>query len=198
MKHGTRKILIAITMFVSLTLLTTTAHANCGSYPEVKGKLKPQAWTPNGRSSATLLVSDEDSDGIVGLWRITITSQGNTAFGIPDGATLDKGFAQWHSDGTEIMNSSRQPSTGSFCLGTWKKIGGGKYRLNHFALGFDDGVHLGYTNIREEVMLSNDGNSFSGSVILAIYDGQGNAGPVLKGLITAVKVKVNSTLSDIL
>jgi hypothetical protein len=198
MNQGTRKILIAITMLVSLTLLTTTAHAGCGNYPELKGKLTPQAWIPTGANGATLLISDEDSSGIVGFWRVTFTSKGNTAFGIPDGATIDKGFAQWHSDGTEIMNSSRQPSTGSFCLGTWKKIGGGKYRLNHFALSFDDGVHLGYANIREEVILSDDGNSFSGSFIIAIYDGQGNAGPVLKGDITGTRVKVNTTLQEIL
>lgn len=196
MNHPTRKILIAVALFASLTLFTTAAHASCGAYPEAK--LKPQAWSPNGVNAATLLVSDEDSNGIVGLWRFTMTSKGNTAFGIPDGAILDKGFAQWHSDGTEIMNSSRQPSTGSFCLGTWKRIGDTKYRLNHFALSFDDGVHLGYANIREEVILSGDGNSFGGSFIIAIYDGQGNAGPVLKGDITAVKVKVNTTLQDVL
>ena len=198
MNHPIRKILVAFSLLASLTLFTTTAHAGCGGYPELKGKLKPQAWTPTRPNGAMLLVSDQDSDGIVGLWRVTLTSKGNTAFGIPDGATLDKGFAQWHSDGTEIMNSSRQPSTGSFCLGTWKKIGDTKYRLNHFALSFDDGVHLGYANIREEVILSGDGNSFSGSFIIAIYDGQGNAGPVLKGDITAVKVKVNTTLQDVL
>jgi len=196
MKHA-RKIFIAIALFASLTLLTTAAHAGCGTYPEAK--FKPQAWAPTGANGSLLrLVDDEDSDSIVGMWRITFTSKGNQAFGIPDGATLDKGFAQWHSDGTEIMNSNRQPSTGSFCLGTWKKIGGAKYRLNHFALGFDDGVHLGYTNIREEVALSPDGNSFSGSLIIAIYDGQGNAGPVLQGVVTATRVKVNTTLLDIL
>ena len=198
MNHATRKILIVITLLASVTLFTTAAHAGCGTYPEVGGKLKPQAWTPRGAHGGTLLVSDEDGNGIVGFWRVTFTSKGNTAFGIPDGATLDKGFAQWHSDGTEIMNSNRQPSTGSFCLGVWKKVGNAKYRLNHFALSFDDGVHLGYANIREEVILSDDGNSFSGSFIIAIYDGQGNAGPVLKGDITGTKVKVNTTLQDIL
>jgi hypothetical protein len=197
MNHATRKILIALTLLASLTLFTTTAHAGCGTYPQAGAKLKPQAWTPNRGHGATLIASDEDSDGIVGFWRVTLTSKGNTAFGIPDGAILDKGFAQWHSDGTEIMNSNRQPSTGSFCLGVWKKING-KYRLNHFALSFDDGVHLGYANIREEVVLSDNGNSFSGSFIIAIYDGQGNPGPVLKGDITGTKVKVNMTLQEIL
>jgi hypothetical protein len=197
MNHATRKILVAIALLASVTLFTTAAHAGCGTYPQAGAKLKPQSWAPKGANGAMRLVSDQDSDGIVGFWRVTLTSKGNTAFGIPDGATLDKGFAQWHSDGTEIMNSNRQPSTGSFCLGVWKKISG-KYRLNHFAVSFDDGVHLGYANIREEVVLSDDGNSFSGSFIIAIYDGQGNAGPVLKGDITGTKVKVNTTLQEIL
>jgi len=40
--------------------------------------------------------------------------QGKYGIGIPDGVPLDDGYATWHSDGTEIMNSGRVPKTGSF------------------------------------------------------------------------------------
>jgi hypothetical protein len=47
------------------------------------------------------------------------------------------GFSQWHSDGTEILNSSRPPATSNFCLGVWEKTGPFAYKLNHFALSSD-------------------------------------------------------------
>lgn len=39
---------------------------------------------------------------------------------------LDNGFVQW------IMNSSKPPVTGDFCLGVWQKNGPSSYQLNHF------------------------------------------------------------------
>src|SRR5947208_13320831 len=42
---------------------------------------------------------------IVGFWHVKFVSEGTT--GIPDGTIIDMGFSQWHSDGTEILNSSR-------------------------------------------------------------------------------------------
>src|SRR5260221_14560101 len=58
---------------------------------------------------------------IVGFWHVKFISKG-TGF-IPDGTVVDMGFSQWHSDGTEILNSSRPPATSNFCLGVWAKTG---------------------------------------------------------------------------
>lgn len=178
---------VALAVVTICVLFAGNSYAQCGS--SLIGKLKPQSFS-----------DDDHNDGIVGFWRITMTSKGNNVapLFIPDGALIDHAFAQWHSDGTEIMNSNRKPSTGSFCLGVWKKVGRDHYRLNHFALGFDDGVTLAYNNIREDVVLSNDGDSFSGSFVIAIYDANGNPGPVIKGDITGKRVKVNTTVGDIL
>jgi hypothetical protein len=52
---------------------------------------------------------------IIGFWHVTFISKG-TGF-IPDDTVVDKGFSQWHSDGPEILNSSRPPATSNFCLG---------------------------------------------------------------------------------
>jgi len=52
---------------------------------------------------------------------VKFTSKGNTAIGIPDDATIDEGYAAWHSDGTEIMNSGRVPKTGNFWMGDGKR-----------------------------------------------------------------------------
>ncbi len=44
---------------------------------------------------------------IVGFWHVKFIAKGNGF--IPDGTVIDMGFSQWHSDGTEILNSSRPP-----------------------------------------------------------------------------------------
>jgi hypothetical protein len=36
---------------------------------------------------------------------------------------IDKSVVVWHSDGTEIMNSSRSAQDENFCLGVWKRTG---------------------------------------------------------------------------
>jgi hypothetical protein len=196
-----RKLALTLAVLTVIALLSVQAVAQCGVADQFKAKLKTQAWHARGGSAYLLNVGDgEDNNSIVGMWRFTFTSQGNTGapLFIPDGAVLDHGFAQWHSDGTEITNSNRRPSTGSFCLGVWKKVGPSHFLLNHFALGFDDGVTQSYSNIREDLTISDDGDSFSGTFSIAIYDLQGNAGPVIRGLLTGTRVKINTTVQDIL
>src|SRR5260370_42529100 len=125
---------------------------------------------------ASFTAADSDDDhtadrdaSIVGLWKFSFVALGNSEnpfpLNPPDGTTLDAGYVQWHSDGTEIMNSGRDPATGSFCLGAWKRIGKSKYKLNHFALSWNatgrscspsqqpgaTGRFQGPTNIREGV-----------------------------------------------
>ena len=125
-----------------------------------------------GLSSPASLLSVADSgEPIVGFWKVTFTSEGTPD--IPDGTVIDQAYSQWHSDGTEIMNSSRPPVTQSFCLGVWKKVGGLCYKLNHFAISYacsesatalpwDPNNNLvGPGNIREEVALSPTGKKFN-------------------------------------
>jgi len=68
-----------------------------------------------------------DNVSIVGFWHVKFVSDGiSTGIpgGVPKGAEVDAGYSQWHSDGTEIMNSGgRAPNTGDFCLGVWAKVG---------------------------------------------------------------------------
>jgi len=136
--------------------------------------------------------SDDDSDraGIVGLWKVKFTSKGNTGIGIPDGAPLDEGYATWHSDGTEIMNSGRAPKTGNFCMGVWKQTGQSSYKLNHFALSWDPtGTTLiGPTNIREQIVLDGTGNSYSGTVTFDQYDTEGHLLVHISGVVSAQRI----------
>ncbi len=135
---------------------------------------------------------------IVGFWRVVFTSEGTTNPPIPDDTIVDNGFAQWHSDNTEIMNSSRPPAIGNFCLGVWEKTGRFTYVLNHFALSFNpDGSMQGPANIRENVTLSADGNSYSGSFSIDQYDTHLGLLAHIVGTIAATRVTVDIQPTDL-
>jgi len=162
------------------------------------------------RSGAVVRIADDDQGGdarasIVGLWQFTFTSKGNAnnlpPFNPPDNVPLDAGFAQWHSDGTEIMNSSRDPATSSFCLGAWERSGRSTYELNHFALSWDNSGHLctpqapatscmvGTANIRETVTVSANGNEYHGVVTITQYDNANNPIFTLHGTVVGHRIK---------
>jgi hypothetical protein len=143
-------------------ILTPSASAGCGELPRQQAANRPSPFVQ---------VSDNDPGGaaVVGFWKITFVSRNNA--GIPDGTVLDAGYAQWHSDGTEIMNSSRPPATQSFCLGVWKKVGPSSFKLNHFALSFDlNGNPVGGANIREEVTVEHGGDKYTGTFSIDVFD----------------------------
>jgi hypothetical protein len=134
---------------------------------------------------------------VVGFWHVTFISKG-TGF-IPDGTVVDQGFSQWHSDGTEILNSSRPPATSNFCLGVWEKTGPSAYKLNHFALSSDlNGNMIGPANIRENVTLDSHGATYSGTFSIDQYDTSGNLLVHIVGEVKATRITVDTKVSDIL
>lgn len=161
MKAFARLMMIAIGGLSIATAVSSPAQAACG-IPDIK---KPGAIKTASTSVA-------DGPDIVGLWQFTFTSTGNEGLGIKDGAQLDMGYAQWHSDGTEIMNSGgRSPVTQNFCLGVWASTGALNYHLNHWALSYDtSGVLNAKVNIKEDVVLAAGGNHYSGPFTIDVYD----------------------------
>jgi len=128
---------------------------------------------------------------IVGMWAFTFTAKNSPPF--PDGTTIDFGFAQWHSDGTEITNSGgRDPRTGNFCLGVWKKTGPSSYKLNHKGLSWDPvGNFIGPATIGEEVAVDRTGQSFSGTFTIDQYDTHGNLLIHIAGVVTGNRIGVD-------
>jgi hypothetical protein len=148
------------------------------------GQIKPMAY-----AAAAGLSNDDDRDvTIVGLWEVSLVSKGNP--GIPDDAVLDSGYATWHSDGTEIMNSSRPPKSGSFCMGVWKKTGRSAYRLNHVALSWDPtgNTFVGPARIREQVTVGRSGDTYTGTFTIDQYDPAGTLLVHLTGDIVAHRI----------
>jgi hypothetical protein len=198
MKSRTLKFASGLWLVVLILVSAIHVQAQCADYRQYKSPtLKQQAFRDG--SGRLLLISDDDAGipTIVGLWRVVFTAKGNTN-GFPDGA-FDRGFQQWHSDHTELLNSSRPPVTGSFCTGTWKRTGPFSYVLNHFGISWDgEGHFVGLANIRENVTLSRDGKSYTGTFTIDQYD-PNNANPFhIQGEIVGQRVDVNTTVQDLI
>ncbi len=178
------------------------ANAQCGGSDWLKpGAIQLQSWDggpPFGTASILQVVRHTPAGAsIVGFWKVKFLSEGNT--GIPDGTVLDNGFAQWHSDGTEIMNSSKTPVTGNFCLGVWQKNGPSSYQLNHFALGFDSSSNfIGPAQIQESVTVDHTGDQYSGTFTIDQFDPMGNPLGHVAGNIAATRVTVDTPVGDVL
>jgi hypothetical protein len=195
-----------IALFTGAILIGSMAVSRCPA--QCLGYQPPtaergQAPSTSGSFRAPILRISEQSDaapaaGIVGFWHVKFVSEGSS--GIPDGTEIDAGYSEWHSDGTEIMNSGgRSPITSSFCLGVWQQTGASTYVLNHFAAGWDatGSTLIGPGNIREKVALGPNGNQFSGTFTVDQYDESNNLLAHLQGTITATRITVTTPPSSI-
>ena len=197
---------IALVM-IGLTSAAITSNAEAcgigdGSSWSSRHWSMPQATMPSVASQFGAITPQDAANKInplqsvqhiTGMYQFTMVAQGNKT--IPDGVTLDQGFTVWHADGTEIMNSGKPPSSGSFCLGVWVQTGVRSYKLNHWALNWNDAgtIFLGPVNIQEKIKLDADGDSYSGSFTLTQYspDGHTPLGGV-KGIVSATRVRADS------
>jgi hypothetical protein len=184
------------------TMFVSQAMAGCGDlsslqapfeFPQQNADLRPVAHAaqPDGAEAR-----GGSGASIVGMWQIQFISKGNTSHNpsIPDGALIDFGFTQWHSDGTEIQNSAGVPG-GGFCLGVWGQTGFLTFEVNHFPIAFSPttGAVANYINIREQLTLSPSGDSYTGTFTQNIYDPKGNQVDHLAGTIVATRITVDSS-----
>lgn len=206
MKTRFRTTYLTVATILAAGVLALNANAQCGGADTHAMSAMTLKTLKHSMLSAGVAVgrgeSDEDKDddvSIVGFWHVKFISKGNAGIGIPDDTELDNGFAQWHPDHTEIMNSNRPPATSNFCLGVWEKKGHFNYKLNHFALSSQpNGTLIGPTNIREEVTVDASGNGYTGSFAIQQFDLKGNPmGPLVTGNISAKRITVDTTGQDL-
>lgn len=182
-------------------LLSAPAYAGCGSLQNLGALLHRQSWDQDSTRPSLLLVQ-EISDPIVGMWQVKFTAEGN-AEGPPDGTVIDSALVVWHNDGTELMNSGRPAQDGNFCMGVWGKMGKVKYKLNHFALGNDTanapsgvGNPAGPTRIVEIVSLT-DADHYSGTFTLNAYSTKGKRTAHIVGSITATRITTSTPVQSL-
>ena len=160
-------------------LWAQSSNMGCGSYSGPKAAaLKPASLE---------LVSKNDWVGapITGFWKVQLS--------LPDGTVIDDGYTTWHADGTEILNSSRAPISGNFCMGVWKRTGRSTYKLNHFAMQWDPPgtIFIGPINLKEEIVLDRTHNSYAGTFTADQYDTNGNIIGHGAGNVTAQRITVD-------
>ena len=208
MKVIIRELPVCLAVFLAGSVFAFNASAQCsaadGHATSNNASIVLSKSVPLSAEAKTAMSSKQQEQGelsdlsIVGFWHVVFTSKGTTNPPIPDGAVVDMGFAQWHSDKTEILNSSRPPVTGNFCLGVWEKTGHLTYSLNHFALSFNpDGSMQGPANIRETVTLSLDGKGYSGTFSIDQYDNHLVLLAHIVGTMSAKRVTVDTKPTDI-
>jgi len=193
--------------FGALVLACATAPgalAQCGlSYKSVK----PMDWHPLLKDGPALLtIGEYEHPSIVGMWHVKFTARTMNGKSIPD-TVVDDSIAQWHSDGTEIMNSARPAQDGNFCLGVWTQTGPLSYYLNHIPWKGNDttnaesngiGNPQGGAQIFEQVFLSPGGNTFGGSFKLTAYNPDGSVAVWFTGVLTGTRITPTTTFGSLL
>jgi hypothetical protein len=208
MKAAHRAVTITFSAAVVGMLLVPVASACALATPEtapvVLQQLLPDAQNPMASATFADLARDRSSasnatsPSIVGMWSFQLISQGNTTHNpsIPDGAQLNFGYTQYHSDETEILNAgARSPAQQNFCLGVWQKTGHSTYQSNHFALNYNaaTGALVGKILLIETLTLSPGGTAFSGTFVETVYDTMENETDHLTGQVTAQRITVDTT-----
>jgi len=202
MKAISRAITMTLGTGIFSALFVSSAFAGCGDLSSFEGPFEFARPSTDARPLGPLAEAENASArggsgaSIFGMWEFQLISKGNTGHNpsIPDGALIDFGFTQWHSDGTEIQNSAGVPG-GGFCLGVWGQTGFLTFELNHFPIAFNatTGAVANYINIREQVTLSPSGDSYTGTFTENIYDPKGNQVDHLAGIVTATRITVDSS-----
>ena len=200
MKTISRVITITLNTGIFVAMGAFNAFAGCGEIPKAPFEF-PEAASESrvvsvSAHAETALQRGSSDVPIAGMWKFQFISKGNTSHNpsIPDGALIDYGFRQWHSDGTEIQNSAGVPG-GGFCLGVWGQTGFLTVELNHFPVAFtaSSPTPANYINLREQDTLSPSGDSYTGTFTENIYDTKGNQVDHLAGTVTATRITVDST-----
>jgi predicted small lipoprotein YifL len=199
MKAISRAITLNLSAGIFVAMCASKAFAGCGEIPKGPFEFPEHAAESRVLAAAAQEKASDDSPttaSIVGQWKVQFISTGNTGHNppIPDGALIDFGFKQWHSDGTEIQNSAGVPG-GGFCLGTWVQTGFLGFELNHFPIAFDPttGKVANYINLREQVTLAPDGTYYTGTFTENIYDPTGKQVDHLAGTVNAERITIDSS-----
>ena len=177
------------------TVFTIDGKAQCGvpiprlpvAMPEgIAARQTPNATqAPAAREAAESAKprAANDSFSIVGLWNVNFVS---------GGVSVDQGFDQWNSDGTEILNDTPPPATGNICLGVWTKTGPTTFKLKHPSWTFDNSGNLnGTAVIRETITLGPGADSFQGPFTVDVFDLNGKNLMHLDGTITGTRINVD-------
>jgi hypothetical protein len=170
------------TCMVLVVGLSASAIASCGD------SLTAMAAAAAGQSlplqqGARSLEQNLKGPSVVGLWYVEFTV---------NGAVIQTAYQLWNAGGTEIHNPNVDPRGGNVCLGVWKAVGHGVYRLTHRVWNYDtNGNFLGTVHLTETITLGKGGSAHCGTLALDFYDPSGNFLMELDGTVTGTRIPVD-------
>ncbi len=169
-----------------LWIVPTSAKAACGNFGAtgLKNSIKLPILAQAELGFPNPIVGANSS--IVGLWHVIYTNG-------TDGSTFNDTFDTWHSDGTEFESAFLAPAGGDVCVGVWKQTGLRSVSLHHVGWLFDPSTPTATaTNtftLDENIRVSADGMSYSGSFTFKIWNLDGTPTPVeVTGSIAAARI----------
>jgi hypothetical protein len=191
-----KKILCTILAIAFVAMLVpATASASCVSIDKKAGFAPRRGTAPDARVALGNAIHDPDDDqgtSIVGLWDVTFLF-GNG----PD--VFDRGFEQWHSDGTEFtMDVAVPPAAGNICVGVWKQVGPRTVKLHHVGWNWDatqnPAVLAGTFVLDMTVTVNAHGHMFTGTYVTDSYDLNGVVIPALhaEGAVRGTRITVDN------
>jgi hypothetical protein len=86
MKPCFKRLTIALGILLLCAVVTTAANAGCGDF-KTGAKLHQQSWDFGSARPASLVLTSDNADPVVGMWHVTFTARGNES-GPPDGTPL--------------------------------------------------------------------------------------------------------------
>jgi len=134
--------------------------------------------------SKILAGSGLSKPGMVGLWSVT---------DYVDGQPFASYFDTWNADGNEFFIDNENPADDNVCQGTWVQTNINSYKLKHVSFTFDDsGNQNGTAVFHDVVTVSADGNSFTGTENVYLYDLGGNlVAQYIGDQLQATRIKVD-------
>jgi hypothetical protein len=182
---------LALLAAAPLLALPGTANAACGRFGALASndsiKLPSLPHSDIGFPAPIL----PGSFPVVGLWHV-IYSTGSGS----DTAIFNDTFDTWHGDGTEFESAFLAPLGGNVCAGVWRPTGDRSVTLHHVGWMFDPSTPAATASntftLDENVSVSRDGQSYSGSFTFKIWNLDGSfTGTEVTGSIAATRINPN-------
>ena len=167
-------------VYVALTalsiLVAPIAKAECGAAAHNSGGVSPALRSlpepaaqgeENDSSQAASPDADHDRNNdsrasILGLWKMVLYAGGELN---------DVGFEQFSAGGTELVNDAGAFNAGNnFCIGAWKQVGPRSYDVVHPFFIFEGMNAIAVSIEKAHILVSRDGNRFTGTWTQDNYD----------------------------
>ncbi len=165
------RMLVLVAVAASFNLLVQTAAAcdrdklaRLASGASLAAHVKTSATEASKQVASTGMAKPGES--MTGLWLVTDLYQGQV---------FDQYFDSWHADGNELFVDDTSPAADNVCQGIWQQVSTNTFKLKHVSWTFDGtGAVNGTAIFHDVVQVSADGNSFTGTENVYVYDLNGN------------------------